>query len=93
LDTTPYSRRTGNHPNSARHWLYVRESTLAGAIFYTLDRWQALTRAIAMTARIEIDNDVAEHALRAVVLKSKSYLFVGSSAGGKHAAGIYARPS
>jgi hypothetical protein len=39
--------------------------------------------------RIEIDNNAAERALRAVALGRKNYLFVGSDAGGERAAAIY----
>ena len=39
--------------------------------------------------RIEIDNNAAERALRAVALGRKNYLFVGSNAGGERAAAIY----
>ena len=39
--------------------------------------------------RIEIDNNAAERALRAVALGRKNYLFCGSDAGGERAAAIY----
>jgi len=39
--------------------------------------------------RIEIDNNAAERALRAVALGRKNYLFAGSDAGGERAAAIY----
>jgi hypothetical protein len=38
---------------------------------------------------IEIDNNAAERALRAVALGRKNYLFAGSDAGGERAAVIY----
>ena len=38
---------------------------------------------------IEIDNNGAERALRAVALGRKNYLFAGSDAGGERAAAIY----
>ncbi len=38
---------------------------------------------------IEIDNNAAERALRAVALGRKSYLFPGSDAGGERPAAIY----
>ena len=52
----------------------------------------ALGRAGALYAddgRIEIDNNAAERALRAVALGRKNYLFAGSDAGGERAAAIY----
>ena len=39
--------------------------------------------------RIEIDNNAAERALRAVALGRKNYLFAGSDAGGEYAAAMY----
>ena len=39
--------------------------------------------------RLEIDNNAAERALRAVALGRKNYLFAGSDAGGERAAAIY----
>jgi hypothetical protein len=44
-----------------------RKSALAGAIQYALTRWQALTR-YRDDGRLEIDNNAAERALRAVAL-------------------------
>jgi hypothetical protein len=39
--------------------------------------------------RIEIDNNAAERALRAVALGRKNYLFAGSNTGGERAAAMY----
>ena len=38
---------------------------------------------------MEIDNNAAERALRAVALGRKNYLFAGSDSGGERAAAIY----
>lgn len=65
-----------------------KKSDLAGAIHYALSRWKALTR-YRDDGRIEIDNNAAERALRAVALGRKNYLFAGSDAGGESAAAIY----
>ena len=64
------------------------KSELAKAIRYALSRWTAQTR-FAANGTIDIDNDAAERALRAVALGRKNYLFVGSDAGGERAAAIY----
>jgi len=61
---------------------------LADAIGYALNHWQAQTR-YASDGRIEIDNNAAERALRAVALGRKNFLFAGSDAGGDSAAAIY----
>jgi transposase len=64
------------------------KSELAVATRYAMSRWKALTRFVADGA-IEIDNNAAERALRAVALGRKNYLFAGSDAGGERAAAIY----
>jgi len=55
---------------------------------YALGRWEALTR-YAEDGGLEIDNNAAERALRAVALGRKNYLFAGSDAGGERAAALY----
>ena len=71
-----------------RHALLSSKSPLAGAIQYTLARWVALTRYVEDGA-IEIDNNAAERAIRALVLGRRNYLFAGSDAGGETAARLY----
>jgi len=65
-----------------------KKSDLAGAIHYALTRWDALCR-FCHDGRIEIDNNAAERALRAVALGRKNYLFAGADCGGERAAAIY----
>jgi len=65
-----------------------RKSEIAAAIRYALSRWRALLR-YSEDGRLEIDNNAAERALRAVALGRKNYLFAGSDAGGERAAAIY----
>jgi transposase len=65
-----------------------RKSELAAAISYALGRWPALMR-YCDDGRLEIDNNAAERALRAVAIGRKNYLFAGSDAGGERAAAIY----
>jgi transposase len=64
------------------------KSELAVAARYAMSRWKALTRFI-VDGTIDIDNNAAERALRAVALGRKNYLFAGSDAGGERAAAIY----
>jgi transposase len=64
------------------------KSALAIAIRYALTRWAALVR-YRDDGHIEMDNNAAERALRAVALGRKNYLFAGSDAGGERAAAIY----
>lgn len=65
-----------------------QKSGLANAIGYALNHWQALIRYVS-DGRIEIDNNAAERALRAVALGRKNFLFAGSDAGGERAAALY----
>jgi len=64
------------------------KSPIAAAIHYTLVRWAALTRHLD-DGRIEVDNNAAERAIRALVLGRRNYLFTGSDAGGDTAACLY----
>jgi hypothetical protein len=64
------------------------KSPIAAAIYYTLVRWAALTRYLD-DGRIEVDNNAAERAIRALVLGRRNYLFTGSDAGGDTAACLY----
>jgi hypothetical protein len=65
-----------------------RKSEVAVAIHYALGRWTPLLRYCGDGA-LEIDNNAAERALRAVALGRKNYLFAGSNAGGERAAAMY----
>jgi transposase len=65
-----------------------RKSDVAVAIHYALERWAALV-LFCDDGRVEVDNNAAERALRAVALGRKNYLFAGSDAGGDRAAAIY----
>jgi hypothetical protein len=65
-----------------------QKSDVAVAIRYALERWTALLR-FCEDGRIEMDNNAAERALRAVALGRKNYRFAGSDAGGERAAAIY----
>jgi len=64
------------------------KSELAKAIRYALSRWTALTR-YCEDGRIEIDNNIAERAIRTIALGRKNYLFAGSDPGGERAAALY----
>lgn len=65
-----------------------QKSDVAAAIRYALERWSALLR-YCEDGRVEMDNNAAERALRAVALGRKNYLFAGSDAGGERAAAMY----
>ena len=65
-----------------------RKPETAVAINYALGRWPALVR-YCDDGLLEIDNNAAERALRAVALGRKNYLFAGSDSGGDRAAAIY----
>jgi hypothetical protein len=65
-----------------------KKSALAVAIRYALSRWTALTR-YRDDGRLELENNAAERALRAVALGRKNFLFVGADSGGERAETIY----
>jgi transposase len=86
--------RAGPELQALHAWLHAtlttlsKKSELAIAIRYALSRWAALTR-YRDDGRLEIDNNAAERALRAVALGRKNWLFAGSDDGGERAAAIY----
>jgi transposase len=65
-----------------------KKSEVTLAIHYALGRWTQLLRYVH-DGRLEIDNNAAERALRAVALGRKNYLFAGSDTGGERAAAMY----
>ena len=86
--------RAGPELEALNAWLHAtvttlsKKSELAVAIRYALSLWTALTR-YRDDGRLEIDNNAAERALRAVALGRKNWLFAGSDDGGERAAAIY----
>jgi len=74
-------------------WLRERLLTLSTqsdttkAINYLLNQWQALT--YCEDGRVEIDNNIAENALRGCCLGRKNFLFMGADSGGERAAAMY----
>ena len=64
------------------------KSSLAGAFSYAINRREALSRFIT-DGRLEVDNNIAENAMRVIALGRKNYLFAGSDTGGERAAAIY----
>jgi transposase len=86
--------RAGPLLKDLHHWFHAtlaklsRKSPLAIAIRYALTRWIALTRYLN-DGRLELDNNAAERALRAVALGRKNFLFLGADTGGERAQAIY----
>jgi transposase len=64
------------------------KSETAAAIHYALGLWDALARYLD-DGRIELDNLIAERALRSVAIGRRNYLFAGSDSGGRRAAILY----
>jgi transposase len=64
------------------------KSPLAEAVGYARNQWAALQR-FTTAGFLEIDNNTAERALRAVAIGRKNYLFFGSDVGGDTAAVLY----
>ncbi|TSC20978.1 IS66 family transposase [Corallococcus sp. Z5C101001] len=76
-------------------WLAVQtprhppKSPLGQALSYATKQWDALTRFIE-DARLPLDNNRSEAALRKAALGRKNFLFVGHEAAGENLAGLYA---
>jgi transposase len=68
--------------------LVLPKSPLGQAIAYAQRHWQALVR-FTEHGFLNIDNNAAERALRAVALGRKNWLFAGSDQGGHTAAVLY----
>ncbi len=64
------------------------QSSLAKAIHYALNHWEAL-QTYLQEGYLEIDNNRAERGIRPLVVGRKNYLFVGNKNGGEAAAVIY----
>lgn len=75
-------------------WIQTRMKTLsrhsdtAKAFAYLLKQWEALN-VYCSNGWVEIDNNIAENALRGVAVGWKNWLFVGSDSGGERAAVLY----
>ena len=65
-----------------------QKSATTKAINYAMNNKIALMRFLD-DGRIEIDNNAAERAMRAIALGRKNWLFAGSDQGGNTAANIY----
>jgi transposase len=65
------------------------QSDTTKAINYMLNQWQALIY-YCDDGVAEIDNNIAENALRSVCLGRKNFLFLGADSGGERAAAMYA---
>jgi transposase len=68
--------------------LHPPKSPLGKAIRYGLGQWAALRRFLS-NARIPLDNNTAEAALRRVALGRKNFLFVGNEVAGENLADLY----
>jgi transposase len=60
----------------------------AKAFAYALNQWSALTY-YTENGWVEVDNNIAENALRLVSLGRKNFLFFGSDHGGERGALLY----
>ena len=65
-----------------------RHSDTAKAFTYLLKQWDSLN-VYCSNGQVEIDNNIAENALRGVAVGRKNWMFAGSDSGGEHAAVLY----
>lgn len=68
---------------------HLPKGPLGEAIGYALNQWRPLTRFLD-DARLPVDNNASERALRPAALGRKNYLFVGNDHAGQNIAGLYA---
>jgi transposase len=68
--------------------LAVRKSPIAQAMGYFLPRWEKLC-IYTKDARLNIDNNLVENAIRPVAVGRKNYLFAGSHEAAQRAAMVY----
>jgi transposase len=64
------------------------KSPIGAAVQYCIPRWDNLT-AYLYDGNLEIDNNLAENAIRPITLGRKNYLFAGSDRGAERAAMFY----
>jgi len=67
---------------------HLPKGPMGTAIQYTLNNWEELGRFL-VDARVPLDNNPAESALRRVALGRKNFLFVGHDQAGRNVAGLY----
>jgi transposase len=68
--------------------LVVKKSPIAQAMGYFLPRWEKLC-IYTKDARLNIDNNLVENAIRPVAIGRKNYLFAGSHEAAQRAAMVY----
>lgn len=68
--------------------IVVKKSPIAQAMAYFLPRWEKLC-IYTKDARLNIDNNLVENAIRPVAVGRKNYLFAGSHEAAQRAAMIY----
>jgi transposase len=67
---------------------HLPKGLMGVAIRYALDQWDELS-VFLTDARVPIDNNPSENALRAVAVGRKNFLFVGNDTAGENLAGLY----
>ena len=83
------------HMSQFHSWLIEKQafhppkSAMGKSIAYTLAQWETLLEFLG-DAKIPLDNNAAERALRVVALGRKNYLFAGTSQSAENLAGLYA---
>jgi transposase len=85
--SVPLLKSLGEWLEKQAVWV-LPKSPLGEAIGYARNQWAAL-QVYTTAGFLEIDNNAAERALRAVAIGRKNYLFFGSDVGGETAAVLY----
>ena len=67
---------------------HLPKGPMGKAISYALDNWQPLS-VFVKNAKVPLDNNASERALRTIALGRKNYLFVQTKEAGENLAGLY----
>jgi transposase len=67
---------------------HLPKGPMGVAIRYALDQWDELSVFLG-DAKVPIDNNASEHALRTAALGRKHFLFVRNDTAGEHLADLY----
>jgi hypothetical protein len=67
---------------------YLPQSPMGSAIDYALGQWTSL-QVYLDDGRVEIDNNLVEHAIRTTAIGKKNWLFIGEADAGDRSAILY----
>ena len=85
--SNPIAKQLHQHLKTIQN-RHLPKSKLGRAIFYALNQWQKLGRALS-SGHHDLDNNKAENAVRPLKLGAKNWLFIGREEAGWRSAVLY----